>query len=516
MHGFSRRKFVQAAAAAAASSLLPGTAAQTPRPGINILPIEFGSTKMVFCDWWFVEAGFGLGFTQAQQAANGQRPMFMPYGVHLRMAKPILTGGPVIVPDRPTDGLTMGGYCTLLKDGGKFRLWYESYQPLQPNDEDAKICYAESDDCFTWKKPNLGLFEYQGSKGNNLVYNHGHGATIFIDPTAQADQRYKMVHLDAVPLQLVNGKQMNAFVFGAVSPDGISWKRLTEPLIKHTSDTQSVCQYDPVTRKYVAYLRGWDPQSRAGYGGRRIVVRTESAEFGNFPEPSMVLSLGPEDPPDADIYTNAYRQWPGAGRAYLMIPAIYHRASDDVDLRLAVSHDGVRWHFPEREALLPVGEPGSGYEGAVYAGNGTVPIANNMWAFPVSRYHRSHNMAFHPTPEHPSQGGISLAMLREDGFITLEAEAAGECWTQPATFQGSRLLINSWGLTGARVAIEITDADGTPYPGYSLPECDGLMGEHLWSPMTWKGSADVSALRGKLMRVRFALNRVRLHAFQFA
>ncbi len=199
-----------------------------------------------------------------------------------------------------------------------------------------------------------------------------------------------------------------------------------------------------------------------------------------------------------------------------MIPAIYHRVTDNVDLRLAVSHDGVRWHFPDREALLPVGEPGSGYEGTVYAGSGTIQIGKDMWAFPVTRYHRTHNMAFRPSAEHPRQGGISLAMLRQDGFVTLEAEAEGECWTQPATFDGARLLINCWGLAGSRVSIEITDADGTPFPGYSLAECDGLGEDHLGSPMTWKGSTDVSSLRGKLVRVRFALTRVRLHAFQFA
>ena len=225
-----RREFLRGAGSAAALSWLPAAAAQTPRPNIQVLPIEFGSDKMVFADWWFVDAGYGLAFTEAQQAANHFRPAFMPYGVRLRAGKPRLSERAVLVPDTPTDGVTMGGYCTLLKDGGKYRLWYESYLPSARGDEDARICYAESEDGFTWKKPQLGLIDYEGSKANNLVYQNGHGATIFIDPTAQAAERYKLIHLDRVPLQMVNGKQMNAFVFGAVSPDGIHWKRLGEPL----------------------------------------------------------------------------------------------------------------------------------------------------------------------------------------------------------------------------------------------------------------------------------------------
>jgi hypothetical protein len=308
----------------------------------------------------------------------------------------------------------------------------------------------------------------------------------------------------------------SALLFGAVSPDGIHWTRLREPVIKHTSDTQSIAEYDPLRRKYVAYLRGWEPQSNAGYGGRRIVMRTESAEFGNFPDPVPVLALGPQDPPDADIYTNAYQRWPSASRAYLMTPAIYHRTSDQVDLHLATSHDGVRWQFPQAEPFVANDDPGSGHEGSIYAGRGTVPLGKGTWAFPVACYARTHNMHFHATTERPNQGGVSLGILREDGYMALEAESAGEFWTQPATFTGSRLLVHSWGVTGARVKVEFCEREGKPLPGFTLEDCDGLSGEHLWSPMSWRGKSDVGSLRGQLLRVRFQLNRVRLHGFQFA
>ncbi|MCE5311071.1 MAG: hypothetical protein LLG20_25820 [Acidobacteriales bacterium] len=510
----NRRQFFSRAGAAA---LAASRIAAAPAPArIRIRPIEFGTGKMVFCDWWFVEAGYGLAFSERQQLATRDGAVFMPRGVRLRAGRPRLTPAPVIRPDCPTDGVTMGGYCTLLKDGGKYRLWYESYLPGLTKDEEVRICYAESDNGFDWVKPDLGILEYQGSKRNNLIYSRGHGASIFIDPSAKPSERYKMVHLDKVPLQEHNGKQIEAFLFGAVSPDGICWTRLAEPVLKHTSDTQSVAEYDAGTGKYVAYVRGWEPQSNAGYGGRRIVMRTESAEFGNFPAPTPVLSLGPHDPPDADIYTNAYQRWPGASRAYLMTPAIYHRSADTVDLRLASSHDGVRWQFVQEEPFLPNGDAGSGCEGAIYAGRGTVPLGKATWAFPVTYSSRTHNMYFHPTSQEATQGGVWLATLREDGYMALEAESEGEFWTQPATFTGSRLLIHCSGMKGARVKVEISDREGKPMPGFALEECDGLSGEQLWSPMYWRGSSDVSGLRGQLVRVRFQLHRVRLHGFQFA
>ena len=517
MTSFNRRQFIQqAGAAAAALSYRPSATAQVPHSKISDLPIDFGSDKNVFCDWRFIEAGYGLVSTSDVQKQARLGSFLMPRGVSLRVGRPMLSERPIIVADTPTDGVYIGGYSTLLKDGGKFRLWYESYLTLKTGDAGAQICYAESDDGLTWKKPNVGVFEYHGSRNNNVVFRHGHGASIFIDPTASISERYKMIHLDEVPLQMVNGKQMNSFVFGAVSRDGIHWKRLPQPLIKHTSDTQSVAEYDPITQKYVAYLRGWEPQTHAGYGGRRIVVRTESPEFGNFPEPVPVLSMGPQDPPDADVYTNAYQRWPDARQAYLMTPAIYHRSSDHVDLQFATSRDGIRWQFPQREPFISDGQPGSGYEGAIYAGRGTISIGKGTWAFPVSRYHGTHNTIVEELPVQPAQGSLWLAMLREDGYISLEAKDEGECWTQPAAFTGSRLLINSWGMSGSRVMIELADERGNPFPNFSLADCDGLSGEHLWSPMTWRGNSNVGTLSGKLIRIRFGLHRACLHAFRFS
>jgi hypothetical protein len=514
---FSRRQFMkQAGAAAGTLSYLPNLSSQAQRPRIRDLPIEFGSDKNVFCDWRFVDAGYGLVASAARQRRTNDGSLFMPHGIKLSVGRPTLSEKPIIIADTPADGDYIGAYSTVLRDGGKYRLWYETYQPTMTGDADAQICYAESDDGFTWKKPNLGLFELNGSKNNNLVYTHGHGASIFIDPAASSSERYKMVHLGKVPLQIVNGKQIEAFVFGAVSPDGLSWKRLLQPLVKHTSDTQSIGEYDSVTRKYVLYLRGWEPRTHLGYGGRRIVMRAESSEFGNFSEPVSVLSLGPQDPPDADIYTNAYQRWPEAREAYLMTPAIYHRSSDHLDLRLATSRDGLRWQFPQSEPLLSYGAVGSGYEGAIYAGLGTLSLGKGKWAFPVTRYRKSHNMIFEPSSEQPTEGGLWLAMLREDGYIALEAEDEGECWTQPAVFNGSHMLINCSGITGAHVIVEIADEKGNPFPGYSLADCDGLAGEHLWSPMTWRGNEKVDRLSGKLVRIRFNLHRAQLHAFRFS
>lgn len=79
-----------------------------------------------------------------------------------------------------------------MKDGDKFRMWYEYYDvdgEFGGNaGDDTSFCYAESDDGINWTKPNLGLFQYHGSTDNNILfrkmgpidaYSCVHGAGVF-------------------------------------------------------------------------------------------------------------------------------------------------------------------------------------------------------------------------------------------------------------------------------------------------------------------------------------------------
>jgi len=64
------------------------------------------------------------------------------------------------------------------------------------------VCYAESDDGVNWRFPSQGLIERKGTKDNNIVYGLPqiaetglHGATVFRDVSAPAEERYKMVYV---------------------------------------------------------------------------------------------------------------------------------------------------------------------------------------------------------------------------------------------------------------------------------------------------------------------------------
>ena len=89
-------------------------------------------------------------------------------------------------------------YMVAIRDQGKFRAWYR-VDPTGLNNVDRRsmTAYAESNDGVHWRKPELGLVEYDGSTANNLVWN---GPPVFNlapfrddNPQAAADEKYKAV-----------------------------------------------------------------------------------------------------------------------------------------------------------------------------------------------------------------------------------------------------------------------------------------------------------------------------------
>src|SRR4051812_20931043 len=90
----------------------------------------------------------------------------------------------VLTADKPWEGNT-SAYFTVFRDGDKVRMYYRGSHA----GEDKKAthpevaCYAESADGVTFTKPELGLFEFGGSKANNIVWAGAgaHNFTPFLD-----------------------------------------------------------------------------------------------------------------------------------------------------------------------------------------------------------------------------------------------------------------------------------------------------------------------------------------------
>ena len=132
----------------------------------------------------------------------------------------------VLVTDKPWEGNTCG-YFTIFKDGSFFRMYYRgshSKPKTRPKGLRQVTCYAESADGIHWKRPDLGLYSFKGSRKNNIVWTGpgAHNFTPFRDsnPECPADALYK-----ACARGTWKGKPA---LFAFKSPDGIHWTRMSE------------------------------------------------------------------------------------------------------------------------------------------------------------------------------------------------------------------------------------------------------------------------------------------------
>ena len=141
-------------------------------------------------------------------------------GGRLKLHEP-RSAGKVLAFDQPWEGNT-STYVSILQDADRLRIYYRgSSHPrtvqrsfLKPGEEVAPdhpqvIAYAESRDGISWERPDLGIYEFEGSKANSIVWMDKPGEQkvtncmyVFKDgnPQAPASERYKAVGGSSYPL----------------------------------------------------------------------------------------------------------------------------------------------------------------------------------------------------------------------------------------------------------------------------------------------------------------------------
>ena len=93
----------------------------------------------------------------------------------------------ILSADRPWENMFIAFYLTVIEEDGKLRMWYT----CRDAERYGGVAYAESTDGVHWEKPDLGIVEYKGSKHNNLVGIPSLEGTVFVDPQASPEAKYK-------------------------------------------------------------------------------------------------------------------------------------------------------------------------------------------------------------------------------------------------------------------------------------------------------------------------------------
>ena len=484
-----------------------------------------------FLDWidvWPGQAGCDdSGHTFYQDAACG---------VELKVQEAVKS--PVFLSrEKPWERMRLN-HAMVRRDESRYRMWYSAMASNDPTEN--FICYAESDDGFNWERPELGLYEFQGSRANNILFDHSFFSchSILVDESASAEQRYKSIdgHLQlykkgkrvpstrqnkleireirkAMDVQGYKPKEIEAeagtrwVVRGAVSADGLRWKLLEEPLVQvpPALDTQNVLAFDETAGEYMVYLRG-------SLERRRSLRRTGGPEFGNWPQPRLVFTPDPQDPVSDSIYNSAYCRCLSSGR-HLMFPSMYHQVAATTDIQLASSWDGWNWTRPERRPII-TRETDKGEYSCIYASPCILELEDG-WGVPYHGNYHLHDWAGWPDAE-VIDGEFRWARWQPGRLCALQAREYGCFTTVERECQGDRLRLNFKTEPGGWIRAAIVNRPGTPptpvleLEGFELGSCDLLSGDELAREVTWNGESDLGALANRPLSVRIEMAKTKL------
>ena len=388
------------------------------------------------------------------------------------------------------------------------------------NDRGDLTCYAESDDGINWVKPNLGIFTFNGSPDNNIIWDL-HGASVFIDRQEKdANKRYKAIGFCR--------RYRNIFLI--VSADGIHWddKDYLEPVSGRSNEGTFNVTYDARNQLFRAYSLGrFDDKEK-----RRVICYTESPTLeGPWKESQPML-----EPTnwDDEIGRRKY----GALRAEFhnlsafrynnihigLLGALYVTAEQvsgqenqmpcdgPIDSQIVYSRDGISWEHADRErtAVIPRGE-GDAFDRGMIIGTAKEPIIQG------DEIHWYYTGCEHTHGEADMEKRVkrlARASWPKDRFVVLKAEGNGRVETKvllpPKGITGLEVNANA---AGGKLLVELCDVEGRVLKGFCQEECEPLNRDELRWQVKWK-RADISTVK-EGFKIRFILNRSMLYSFTF-
>ena len=465
-------------------------------------PIVVDNAKRLLADNWVVENMSELNRTLHPVMKHPQNPIFKPEKPWEKPAV-LLFGTVMYDPQRDED---------------KFRMWYLCFTPQfsedfsQRKNKNGCIAYAISRDGIHWKRPNLGIHDYEGSKDNNIVITGAPDSNSIIHDPLDPDlnRRYKAHVRNA-------GRHLAYF-----SPDGIHWTK--HGRINIDGNDRSTVHWDPLRRHWFATTKS--NYKTASGDIRRGRGYQESQDFLHW-GPVSFLCATPETAPDFVYNLEPFYY----ESMFLGIWGRYTAEPDALlDIQLAVSHNGRHWERPSHEPWIPLAplpkdfqrekkpyitpvtgvdpsDPSVPWDYGNNSGSalGPVRVGDQLWMYYSGRKtdHRSK----------PHIGAIGLGTLRLDGFFSLDAgETEGTLLTRPLRLVHKNLHVNA-NVAGGQLYVEIVDLSGKPIPPFTRKNCVPVTTDSVRHQIQWRGTDDLSPVLEKTVRLRFTMKKTEIYAF---
>jgi hypothetical protein len=328
----------------------------------------------------------------------------------------------------------------------------------------------------------------------------------------------------------------------AVSPDAVHWTKLDVPPVP--SSDESNLSVDPTEGLFIHTVK------RVGAHGRAVALAT-SRDFRTWTDLGLVFQSDVIDqqrgaelihariadstlqPPihvdpsrfKVDVYNMGVFRYEGH---YLGMPAMFHSTGPvpnypNTDgfhvIQLLLSRDLKEWHrLGDRQTFIGPSRLDSGAYDLTQILPPSAPVVrgDELWFYYTGLKYRS---TFNYEGQYPNgriipkpglswdTGGICLAVLRRDGFLSLDAgEPGGEVVTR-AALAGRELRLNLDAGAGGAAMVELLDEGGQV-----LAASEPVTGDGVRLPVRWKAGADPARLGGRPVRVRIRLRSASLYA----
>lgn len=504
-------------------------------------PYALSGNRMIFSNWFYIRPGHfdwldknGKSvYAKSDAKLDDKSAQFVyfdsPYGIRL-FAEKAQHEIPVIDRDKPWDkwGIRLS---TLILENGKYRLWGTCNSDYKTQ----RNCYFESQDGFTWDKPELGLVTFQEHKNTNLL-NTKVGLSVFIDPVAPSGERYKTAwhsrigqeefekFRDSRPWSyyaLELDAPLVHVIKAAVSPDGFNWEELDDPIAFEHGDTQNIGYFDTNLNKYVLYIRTHMVGSRAEGQpypkekfhqriSRRAIGRMVSTDFKEFPFSELIIETESDMHPSDQFYTNCRTTLPGSPDHHIMFPALYNVAHDETTILLYSSYDGITWHRVPGGTVFETQNFGEPDGGCVFTHPNLVERSNGDWILPYDGYNVPHK---YPRGAYRFEPG--MLVWPKGRLVGVEAAEEGGFATVAFIPPGPNLRINALTRRAGHIQVEVLNMQGEVVRGRSFAECLPIVGNHHWTLVSWGSKNTIGIPPGDPVILRFKLKFAKIYGLEF-
>jgi hypothetical protein len=434
---------------------------------------------------------------------------------------------------------------------------------------------AVSEDGLDWEKPSLGLVEHEGSADNNFLVDGSLRKVVYDPDDPDPGRRYKAFYGGGDPIPAVSSDcvhwtvaeepELESGDAGTLTYDD-ERNRFIAPLKRTSNDRYR--GYDvAVSDDFEAWSEKWpflgpdDEDQRRAPAVINRWLATPDRPDPLFVDPNPGQGWTPPEeypsrrhsPWNAQVYNVGVFPYEGLYLSWFTAyhpTGVYevgqdkhndHNSAGFGHIQLASTRELTPGEPPEwtrlgdREPFIQPSRLGKRPLArtfdrmAVYPSNRPVLRDDELWFYYTgSKTHMGWDRrygSYGDGSDRPAETltaaeredmaagnqAVHLAVLRRDGFVSLDADGGGgHLLTEPLELAGDRLYLNV-DAEGGSASVAVHDRSGEPIDGFEGSEA--VTADSVAGAVNWDTGRSVADLSGRVVRLKFRLTDASLYAF---